>query len=41
MMPEGLLNLAFVPVPSADPKDPAVPAKVVTTRVAIAAFRIV
>ena len=39
-MPAGLLNLAFEPVPSALPREPAVPAKVVTTP-ALVTLRIV
>ena len=41
MTPLGSLNLADVPVPSAEPEEPAVPAKVVTTPVAITTLRIV
>ena len=39
--PNGSLKLAEVPVPSAEPEDPAVPAKVVTTPVEISILRIV
>jgi hypothetical protein len=40
-MPQGLLNLAAVPVPSVEPDEPAVPAKVVTAPEEIMILRIV
>src|SRR5512145_2987557 len=40
-MPAGRLNLAVAPVPSVDPREPAAPASVVTSPVAITTLRIV
>ena len=40
VIPLGSLNLADVPVPSADPEDPAYPASVVTAPVEITILRI-